>query len=272
MTRIVGSVLLALLVSALVLPGTAQEPEPEPKAEPKAEPKTDVPPPPTPEIVNALNQAFRDKHEPSAVAALEQAVQAIKEDARAVREKAELLKVMQVGLGNPNDRVKLVTVNALGRVGPEAAKPLSRALHLKPYEKNRELTQAVIEALGLTRDEKTALEDLVKIITAHPDWSVRALAARALSNFDKNHASGQNRKKICEKMIQIYESIESAAADGRDSEAVRKRNAIREDFVSTLRALTEEEWNSGSDWRKWYNKAKRERWPDPPKKKEPGRS
>ena len=222
---------------------------------------------PTNEIVNGLNDAFKAKHEPNSKVALEKAVLAYQEKDRPDRDKAQILKAVQTGLGNRNDRVKLVTVNALGRIGPEAAKPLAKAMGLKDYQKNRELLAATIDALGLTRDEKTAVNTLLKVVQRHNDWTVRALAGRALGNFDKNVAKGNTRKKICESLIQIYEGIQSQASDGRDSDAIRKETAIRGDFVATLRGLTEQEWQSALDWRKWFNKAKKKSWPNPPKKK-----
>ena len=232
------------------------------KADEKAEPK-----PPINEVLNPLNEAFRARNDANAVTALEAAVAAIKQEDRPAKEKTQILKAVQVGLGNRNDAIKMATANALGRVGPAGAKPLVKALKSKPIRKNREVISAVIDALGLTRDEKGAVTALLKIVTSDKDWTLRALAGRALGNFDKTVASGNSRKKICEKLIQIYESIQSQASDGKDSDAVRKHTAIQGDFVSTLRTLTEEEWNSAADWRKWFNKAKRKRWPNPPKKK-----
>jgi len=225
---------------------------------------------PTEEILNELNTAFKNKHEQSSVQALEKAVVAIKEPERPAKEKSQILRAMQSGLGNKNDRVKLATVNSLGRIGPPGAKPLSKTLKVKAYRRNRELLAAVIDALGLTRDEKTAANTLVKLASRDSDWGVRAWAGRALGNFDKNVAHGRTRKAICETLIQVYEGIQSKMnSDPRDSDARRKHDAIQGDFVATLRILTEQEWNNAFDWRKWFNKNKKRRsaWPDPPKKK-----
>lgn len=224
---------------------------------------------PVGEILAELQKAFKQRHEPNATAALEKALTAIKEKTRSAREKSQILKAMAGGLDNRNGKIKLAAASALGRVGPLAAKVLKKALKSKIVQKNGELMAAVIDALGLTRDEKVAVPTLLSIVNAYKDWTFRALAARALGNFDKTVAMGKTRKAICEKLIQIYEGIESQASDGRDSDARRKLQAIQGDFVATLRTLTEQEWNRSLDWRKWFNKAKKSRklWPNPPKKK-----
>jgi hypothetical protein len=220
------------------------------------------------EIISELGTAFKNKHEPTSVQALEKAVAALKEEERPAKEKSQILKAMQTGLGNRNDRVKLVTINAMGRIGAAGAKPLSKTLKVKAYRRNRELLAAVIDSLGLTRDEKTAATTLVKLASRDSDWGVRAWAARALGNFDKNVARSKTRKRICEVLLQVYEGIQSKMnSDPRDSDAKRKHDAIQGDFVATLRILTEEEFNAALDWRRWFNKNKKKKWPEPPKKK-----
>jgi hypothetical protein len=241
--------------------------------EKKADKKDAKPAPvPTEEILDQLSTAFKNKHEPSSVQALEKAVVAIKEPKRSTKEKSQILRGMQQGLVNKNDRVKLATVSAMGRIGPPGARPLTKVLKAKVYQRNRELLAAVIDSLGLTRDERTAVSALLRLVSRESDWGVRAWAARALGNFDKNVARGRTRRKITETLIQIYEGIQSKMkSDPRDSDARRKHDAIQGDFVATLRILTEQEWNNAFDWRKWYNKNKKRRsaWPDPPKKKKP---
>ncbi len=224
---------------------------------------------PVKEILEELQKAYKQRHEPHATAALEKALKAIKEKARPAREKSQILKAMAMGLDNRNGKIKLAAASALGRVGPPAAKVLKKALKAKPVQRNGELMAAVIDALGLTRDEKVAVPALLSIVNAYKDWTMRAMAARALGNFDKTVAKGKVRIVICEKLIQIYEGIESQASDGRDSDAVRKLRAVQGDFVATLRTLTEQEWNRSLDWRRWFNKAKKKKklWPNPPKKK-----
>lgn len=255
MRRFVFGALLLIGVSSMVGGVIAQDAE-----KPAVQP-------PLNEIINPLNEAFRARNEANAITALETAVTAVGQAERPAKEKAQILKSVQVGLGNRNDAVKIATANALGRFGLAGAKPLVKALKSKPIRKQREVVAAVIDALGLTRDAKGAASALLKIIVSDKDWTLRALAARALGNFDKTVTSGKARKKICEKLIQIYEGAQSKASDGKDSDAVRKLNAIRGDFVSTLRTLTEQDFNSATDWRRWFNKAKRKRWESPPKKK-----
>jgi len=170
--------------------------------------------PPIIEILNPLNAAYRARNEADAITALEAAVAAFKQPYRPAKEKVQILKTVQVGLSNRNAAVKMATANALGRMGPAGARPLVKALKFKPIRKNQEVAAAVIDALGLTHDEKGAVTALLKIIVSDKDWTLRALAGQALGNYEKTVASGKTRKKICEKLIQIYEGIQSKASDG----------------------------------------------------------
>jgi len=285
MRRVFGGAIVVLVLLGAIGCVTAQKEDPggkkgtekgtekgAEKGAEKKEPTKDAKPAaiPTEEILKELGEAFKNKHEQTSVQALEKAVAAIKEPERPVKEKSQILRLMQTGLGNKNKRVQLATVTALGRIGAAGAKPLSKTLKVKAYRRDRELLAAVIDALGLTRDEKTAANTLVKLASRDSDWGVRAWAARALGNFDKNVAHGKTRRDICEILIQVYEGIQSKMnSDPRDSDARRKHDAIQGDFVATLRILTEQEYNNAFDWRKWFNKNKKRRkmWPDPPKKK-----
>lgn len=226
------------------------------------------PPPPTKELITALVKAVKANHEPQAVAALEQAVRAVLEPKRKSGEKAQILRAMEGALHAKNAKIVLAAAGALGRAGPPAAKCLAKALRMKRIRRNRELLGAVIDALGLTRDERTGVKTLVNLVQRHKDWGVRALAARALGYFDRAHARGRTRKYICEKLIQVYEGIESqVTTNPRDTTAQRRLAALKPDVLATLRQLSDQEYNSALDWRKWFNDAKRKRWPDPPKKK-----
>lgn len=227
---------------------------------------------PLEEITKPLMEALKLKNEPQSIAALEKAVAAYKEKARPSRDKVTIMKLIASGIDNKNDKVKIASAGALGRIGEPASKVLQKAIKSKKIRKTPAVYAAVIDALGLTRDEKGAVGTLLNIVNRDKDWQARQWAGRALGNFSPRYAKGKTRKKICEKLIQVYEGIQSAAADGRDNVAVQRLNLIRSDFVTTLRSLTEAEWQSALDWRKWFNKAKRKRWSDPPKPKKKKKS
>lgn len=222
---------------------------------------------PTDAIIKALGEAYKLKNEPQAIAALENAVKAVKDKERPNKEKDQIVKAMASGLDSKNPKVAIAAANALGRIGEPGTKVLVKALKSKRILKVPESYKAVIDAIGLARDEKAGVSALLKIATRDKDWKARGWAGNALGQFNKNHAKGKTRKKICEKLIQVLEGAESAASDGRDQTAQQRLGYIQGAFVQTLRTLTEQEHNTALDWRRWFNKAKRERWADPPKPK-----
>ncbi len=223
---------------------------------------------PTADIIKALGEAYKLKNEPQAIAALEAALKAVKEKDRPPKEKDHIVKAMASGLDSKNSKVAIAAANALGRVGEPATKVLVKALKSKRILKVPEAHKAVIDAIGFARDEKAGVNALLKIATRDKDWRARGWAGNALGQFNKNHAKGKTRKKVCEKLIQVLEGAESAASDGRDQTAQQRLNFIQGPFVQTLRTLTEQEHNTALDWRRWFNKAKRQRWADPPKPKD----
>ena len=169
--------------------------------------------------------------------------------------KAKRPKELEPGV--PDDRLYYAAATALGRMGPESVKPLTKLLGHKSHRKNLRLQQRVALSLGMTKDED-AIKPLLDLLKDDQP-EMQAAGADALGNYDK--LALKERKKIFEEVLKIMTGQKAQVdQDPTNQEADQRWRMISGPMNATLRRLSGHEESSPEAWRSWWNDNKKADW------------
>ena len=167
------------------------------------------------------------------------------------------LKRKPLEKGKPDNRLHLACATALGIMGPESVKPLSRWVGHRSVKENLALRCELIGALGVTRDPKAV--DPVLEVLQEPGLEVNVAAAKALGSFGELRS--KERKEIFGELLRNLLSEESLFGTNPTSQEARERwDAVRDATVPSLIAITGHTEHDHREWQGWWNDNKKRDW------------
>lgn len=151
-------------------------------------------------------------------------------------------------------------VYSLGQMGEHGADYLWKAAKEKRFKKDLDFQALCIQQVGYTHDYSQA-EDLVDLLDHHQDLIIKA-AADALTQF--GDAPGKVRLECTEKLVNFLNSYYNASLVPEDTVSQARFRLIRRSFLDALTELTKQSFQDPLEWRRWYNKNKKNRdiWSD----------
>jgi len=160
----------------------------------------------------------------------------------------------------PDDRLYMACAVALGGMGPESVKPLTKLLDDKDVKKNLKLDRQIALSLGKTKDE-SAVKELLYLLK-NPAPEMQAAGAEALGEFGE--VDQKTRKKIVDEIIKIMMGQKTKVDNSpTDPEAAQRWSVISGPMIASLQRLTGNEENVPEEWQRWWNKNKKEDWDAP---------
>ena len=146
---------------------------------------------------------------------------------------------------------------ALGTMGPESVKDLSKWVGHKNFTKDLQTQRELILALGKTKDED-AVDTLVDLLSNH-EQKTQAAAAEALTQFAD--IEQKERKVIFKKVLdQITSAKVDIDNDVTDPIARDRYDTIAGPMLDALRVLSGQEIRDPLEFRTWWNKNKKKDW------------
>jgi HEAT repeat protein len=168
-------------------------------------------------------------------------------------------RTKELSEGIPDDRVFIAAAAALGQMGPESVKPLSKLIGDKRHRKNERLQIQLTLSLGKTRDLE-AVDTLVDL-RKHKDAPMQAAGAEALGYF--NEAPQDVRKEIFEQLLQtLMDQKYKKDNNTQDQEALERWNVISGPILATLQKLSGHNETDPEQWLFWWNDNKKNDWGD----------
>ena len=221
--------------------------------------------------IKALLEAFkqhtkkRGEEDPEAIGVIDQLVQEYPscgpKDRKAIVKELEkafkLKRNKDLEPGVPDERLYMAAAVALGRMGPESVKPLSKLLGAKNLKKKIRLQRTIAIALGTTRDlgAKDPLLGLLK----HHDPVLVAAGAEALSFFAD--APLKDRKEMFNEQLKILMGqLTEKDTDPTNPIALERWNTISGPIVNSLQKLSGHDERDPATWQTWWNKNKKKDW------------
>ncbi len=153
-----------------------------------------------------------------------------------------------------------VAVHAFGQMGPHGADYLWKVLKEKRFKKDTDFKALCIQQVGFTHDYSQA-EELIDLLDHHQDLIIKA-AADALTQF--GDAPGKVRLECTEKLVNFLNSYYNSSLNPDDTVAQARYRLVRRAFLDALTELTKQSFQDPLDWRRWYNKNKKNKdlWSD----------
>lgn len=151
-------------------------------------------------------------------------------------------------------------VFAFGQMGKHGADYLWKASKEKRFKKDTDFQALCIQQVGYTHDY-TQAEDLIDLLDHHQDLIIKA-AADALTQYGE--APGDVRLLATEKLVNFLNSYYNASLNPDDTVAQARYRLVRRAFLDALTELTKQSFQDPLDWRRWYNKNKKDKdiWSD----------
>jgi hypothetical protein len=178
------------------------------------------------------------------------------------KEQARIVAAMSKGLRifDREGGVAIRTAQALGEIGPDAAKPLSTALRdrrIARDESLRPVYAAVIRALGRTRSVRD-VKGLTSLLS-HDEPYIVVAAAEGLSHYREVRQSV--RKQVAEALVRTLESAHNSAVSHGGLGGYEKRYAIvGQPLMDAIARVTGAQAGSPTEWRTWFNENKKKNW------------
>lgn len=162
--------------------------------------------------------------------------------------------------GVPDDKLQRAAATALGSMGPESVKPLTKAIGHKSLRDNLALQVELVQSLGKTKDPD-AVKPLSSLLK-HKDAEMQAAGAQALGQF--REVELKERKKIFEDLLKTMMTQKGEVdADNTDPEANRRYSIIVPPIIGSLQLLSGQNISDPVEWQRWWNKNKKEDWDTP---------
>jgi len=159
--------------------------------------------------------------------------------------------------GVPDERLYMTAAVALGTMGPESVKPLSKLLGAKNLKKKIRLQRTIAIALGTTRD--LGAKDPLLALLKHHDPVMVAAGAEALSFFAD--APLKDRKEMFNEQLKILMGqLTEKDADPTNVIALERWNTISGPIVNCLQKLSGHDERDPATWQTWWNKNKKKDW------------
>jgi hypothetical protein len=151
-------------------------------------------------------------------------------------------------------------VFAFGQMGPHGADYLWKVSKEKRFKKDTDFKALCVQQIGYTHDYKQA-EELIDLLDHHQDLLVKA-AADALTQYGE--APGAVRLQCAEKLVNFLNSYYNSSLNPDDTVAQARYRLVRRSFLDALTELTKQSFQDPLDWRRWYNKNKKNKalWSD----------
>ena len=159
--------------------------------------------------------------------------------------------------GLTDNKLFIASAAALGRMGPESVKDLSKWVGHKQFVKDLETRRALILGLGTTKDED-GVDPLTDLLTNH-EPAIQAAAAEALGQF--GHLEQKERKEVFKKTLDVITQVKNALDVGQTDPIVRDRyDTIAGPMLTTLQILSGHDARDPLVFRKWWNDNKKKDW------------
>ncbi len=161
--------------------------------------------------------------------------------------------------GVRDSRIFRASAAALGQMGPDATKTLTKWIGHKDHRKDLPLQSDLIHALGKTKD-KAAVPALVALLE-NKDAPLVGAAADALGEFSE--ADVDLRKKGFEGMLKVLMSAKgSKDSNLNDTIAKDRYDTIASPIITALTRLSGHDERDPDEWQRWWNKNKAKNWDD----------
>lgn len=167
----------------------------------------------------------------------------------------------------PADNVRLynAAAEALGRHGKDGAKVLKKAFENKNRFKAKPMwvpmRERLLKNIGRAKDEGN-VKFLLDEASRNPEAALQAAAGDALGFFVESEQ--KVRKEIVSGLLKRFGSLSEEASQGGtsiDSQNARDRlAAISGKWVSTLKKLSRQNFDTFREWQTWYQKNKNKKW------------
>lgn len=173
------------------------------------------------------------------------------------KDRAKIVKEIAKSFGQRRkegeDGLYRAATAALGAIGPEAAKELQKAFDAKIFTKNVEMRAEIVEAVGKTKDHKSA-KFLVDLLD-YKDDPVIAATAKGMSYYHGEPIAV--RLEMVEKMIRALEVSDNNARDLNNVRAQERYAVIGSPLIASLQKLTGQDVRKPLEWVQWWNDNKK---------------
>ncbi len=161
--------------------------------------------------------------------------------------------------GVRDNRIFRASAVALGQMGSDATKTLTKWIGHKEHKKDIPVQSDLIHALGKTKD-KAAVPELVALLE-NKDAPLVGAAADALGEFSE--ADLDVRKKGFEGMLKVLMSAKGAKDSNLNDTIARDRyDTIASPIITSLTRLSGHDERDPDEWQRWWNKNKAKNWDD----------
>ena len=207
----------------------------------------------------------RGEKDPEAIGVIDQLLQEFpqsgpkdrKDIVKELEKAFKLKRTKELEPGIPDERLYMAAAVAMGRMGPESVKPLSKLLGAKNLKKKTRLQRAIALSLGTTEDLE-AVDPLLDLLKHHDPVMVAA-GAEALSYF--KDAPLDRRKEMFEEQLKILMGqLAVKDADPTNIEAHDRWNTISGPIVNSLQKLSGHDERDPATWQAWWNDNKKKDW------------
>lgn len=159
--------------------------------------------------------------------------------------------------GVPDNALFIAAATALGQMGPESVKALSKWIGNKKQKDDLQVQRALILSLGRTKDPE-GLKALRGCLVHH-DPAIVAAGAEALGEFES--APQETRKEVFSEILKILASAKGAMDNDINDIIARERyDVIAAPCITSLKRLSGHDENKPEGWTSWWNDNKREDW------------
>ena len=159
--------------------------------------------------------------------------------------------------GTPQNRLYLAAATALGEMGSEAGRSLTKWIGNKRHRDDLALQRALVLSLGKLKDERYT-KDLTGLLQ-HKEPVLQAAAAEAMANYKEAELSV--RKGLFEDILKVLMSVKGRMdTDPNDTEARQRYDTIGGSMNTTLQVLSGQNISVPEEWQRWWNKNKRDDW------------
>ena len=159
--------------------------------------------------------------------------------------------------GVKNNQLFLASAVALGEMGTDATKTISKYIGNKKHRSDTALQRQLILSLGKTQDE-AAVKTLLDLLN-DDEYVLVSATAESLGQFA---AKDQKlRKEIFNELLKLMMTTKSLKdADANDIVAREKWDVIAAPIITSLQALSGHDERKPEEWQRWWNKNKKADW------------
>jgi hypothetical protein len=159
--------------------------------------------------------------------------------------------------GVKNNQLFLASAVALGEMGADATKTITKYIGNKKHRSDTALQRQLILSLGKTQDE-AAVKTLLDLLN-DDEYVLVGATAEALGQFSEKDQ--KLRKDVFNELLKLMMTTKSMKdADANDIVAREKWDVIAAPIITTLQALSGHDERKPEEWQRWWNKNKKADW------------